>query len=318
VALRREHPTWGGRKLKAILEESHPALRFPSSYTINAWLRKKDLVKPRRRRLGPTYVVTPLTPATTPNEVWATDFKGQFRLGNGTLCYPLTASDLASRFILSCEGFDRIDGELVWPIFDRMFREFGLPQVIRSDNGPPFGSHGLAGLSRLSVKWMRLGIRHERIKPGHPEQNGVHERMHRTLKQETARPGKKNLLQQQERFDEFRDEFNDERPHEAIGMRCPSKVYRSSGRAYRGMPELEYPLADDVREVASNGVVCMPDGERFHLAAALARERVGIQEVDDGRWLLVFASMELGHYDEREKRFTPKGGETKNGSGATS
>jgi len=305
VAARQAHPSWGARKLKELLAKTHPGVRTPSSHTMQCWLKAKGLItprRPRRRALRP--LATPLTKATAPNDVWATDFKGQFRLGNGVLCYPLTATDLYSRFILSCEGLESTDGDPVWPIFDRLFREHGLPRFIRSDNGPPFASRGLGGLSRLSVKWLRLGIVHERIEPGHPEQNGSHERMHRTLKHDTTRPAKANLLQQQERFDHFVDEFNCERPHEAIDMQCPVERYQRSARTYDGLPELAYPLADDVLSVRRDGCVTMLDGYRCYLTTALVGQRIGIREVDTGRWLITFANLNLGYYDERVKSFT--------------
>lgn len=192
----------------------------------------------------------------------------------------------------------------MWPIFERLFTEYGLPLIIRSDNGAPFASRGLAGLTQLSVKWLLLGIAHERIEPGQPQQNGSHERMHRTLKQETTRPAKANLLQQQERFDEFVDEFNHERPHEALEMQCPATIYRSSSRRYEGLPEPEYPLHDDVVRVDARALIKLPDGVQCYLTHALVGQHVGIREVDDGRWLITFASLNLGYYDERDKAFT--------------
>jgi transposase InsO family protein len=305
VAARQAHPNWGARKLKDLLTKTHPGVRTPSSFTIQAWLKARGLISPRRPRRRAVWPhPTALTRATAPNDVWATDFKGQFRLGNGTLCYPLTATDLSSRFILGCEGLESTEGDPAWPIFERMFREYGLPRIIRTDNGAPFASRGLAGLSRLSVRWLLLGIVHERIEPGHPEQNGSHERMHRTLKQETTRPAKANLIQQQERFDLFVDEFNRERPHEAIAMQRPADRYQRSERHYTGLPEPDYPLADDVRTVGANASIFMPDGNRCHLTHALVGQRVGIREVTDGKWLITFAGLNLGHYDERDKSFT--------------
>lgn len=305
VAERRAHPTWGALKLKTSIEKTHAGVQLPSCFTIHTWLKRNGLVQPRRgRRTTPPSPTALLTPKE-PNDVWATDFKGQFRLGNGTLCYPLTATDLTSRFILGCDALEGTDGNPVWHIFDRLFREYGLPQLIRTDNGPPFASRGLAGLSKLSVKWLRLGIGHERIKPGCPQQNGRHERMHRTLKQETTRPARGNLFQQQERFDDFVVEFNHQRPHQALGLRTPAMVYRCSERTYNGLPELEYPLADEVRRVHSAGFVQTPDGGRCCLTQALIGEEVGFREVDDGRWLVTFAALDLGHYDERDKTFEP-------------
>jgi transposase InsO family protein len=306
LQLRKEHPHWGGYTLKARLEARHPGVQIPSSTTISNWLKKNNLIAPRKpRRRYPRPERSPLTQACEPNDVWATDFKGQFRLGNRSLCYPLTATDLASRFILVCDALESTKAEPVWFVFERMFEEYGLPSVIRTDNGVPFASRGLAGLTKLSAKWLRLSIRHERIEPGQPQQNGQHERMHRTLKQETTRPAKGNLLQQQERFDAFVEEFNEIRPHHALDMKCPATIYRPSERRYQGLPDVHYPLADDVRRVFAPGGILMPDSTRCFLSQALVGEEVGLREVEDGRWLITYATLDLGYYDERVKAFEP-------------
>lgn len=304
LVTRRAHPTWGARKIKQRLEVTHPGVPTPSSFTIQSWLRQAGLIKPQRRRRRAILHPTSLTAPQGPNDIWATDFKGQFRLGNGRLCYPLTATDLSSRYVLACEGLESTEGGPVWPIFEHLFSEYGLPRIIRTDNGPPFASRGLAGLSRLSARWLQLGIAHERITPGEPQQNGSHERMHRTLKQETTRPAKPTLLQQQERFDAFVDEFNHERPHQALAMRCPASLYYPSPRRYHGLKELTYPLHDDVCRVDARAVIKMPNGGDCYLTHALSGHNVGIREVEDGRWLITFASVDLGYYDEREKAFT--------------
>jgi putative transposase len=304
VATRRAHPTWGARKIKQRLEVTHPGVPTPSSFTMQAWLRSAGLIRPQRRRRRAVLHPTSLTAPEQPNDVWATDFKGQFRLGNGRLCYPLTATDLRSRYVLACEGLESTEGGPVWPIFNRLFTEYGLPRIIRTDNGAPFASRGLAGLSRLSARWLQLGIAHERITPGEPQQNGSHERMHRTLKQETTRPAKSNLLQQQERFDAFVEQFNCERPHQALAMQCPASVYQPSPRRYDGLPELDYPLHDDVCRVDARAIIKMPDGGDCYLTHALVGHHVGIREVEDGRWLITFAGLDLGYYDERDRAFT--------------
>jgi putative transposase len=304
LTTRRAHPTWGARKIKQRLEVTHPGVPTPSSFTMQAWLRSAGLIRPQRRRRRAVLHPTSLTKPDAPNDVWATDFKGQFRLGNGRLCYPLTATDLRSRYVLACEGLESTEGGPVWPIFERLFTEYGLPRIIRTDNGAPFASRGLAGLSRLSAKWLQLGITHERITPGEPQQNGSHERMHRTLKQETTRPAKANLLQQQERFDAFVDEFNHQRPHQALDMQCPASIYRPSPRRYDRLRELEYPLHDDVCRVDARAIIKMPDGGDCYLTHALVGQHVGIREVEDGRWLITFAGLDLGHYDERDRAFT--------------
>jgi transposase InsO family protein len=305
LAMRRENPTWGAKMLKARLERRHPGLKFPSATSIHCWLKKHGLAHPKPRRQKFPVAATALTPATAPNDVWATDFKGEFRLGNRSYCYPLTASDLATRYLLGCEALEGTKGGPVWDVFERLFDEHGLPGIVRTDNGPPFASRGLAGLTWVSARWIRLGIKHERIEPSHPEQNGRHERMHRTLKQATTRPAGKNLLQQQERFDAFVEDFNQERPHQALGMRPPADFYRNSERKYRGLPELDYPLADDVLSVRQPGIVIFSKRARCYLTQALVGERVGIREIDDRRWLITFASIDLGVYDERTHHFEP-------------
>jgi transposase InsO family protein len=298
VAMRKQRPSWGAKKLKVRLEMEHPGVRFPSHGVIHQQLVRNGLVarQKRRRRTPPSY--SAVTRPTEPNQVWAIDFKGQFRLGDGRYCYPLTITDIATRFILCCEAFDRIDGDEVWAAVERTFMQYGLPTAIRSDNGPPFACRGLAGLTRLSVKWLRLGIHHQRIEPGKPQQNGQHERMHRTLKQETTRPASSNLLQQQERFDSFVDAFNRIRPHEALDMKCPAALYRPSQRPYEGLPRPHYPLADDVRVVKHNRQVRVLNRHYCQVSTALVGEEVGIREVENGRWLVSFAGIDLLHYDE--------------------
>jgi transposase InsO family protein len=305
LAMRRDNPSWGGRSLKARLERRYPELRFPSATCISNWLKKHSLITPKQRRRKYPAMPTSLTAATTPNHVWATDFKGHFRLGNGSYCYPLTATDLATRYLLSCEALESTKGEPVWSIFERLFDEQGLPSVIRTDNGAPFASRGLAGLTWLSARWWRLGIKHERIAPSHPEQNGQHERMHRTLKQATTRPAGKNLIQQQERFDHFVEDFNQERPHQALAMRPPGDFYRRSERTYRGLPELDYPLADDVKEITATGQLYLSRKKKCYLTRALVGENVGIREIVDGKWLVAYATLDLGIYDERLNHFSP-------------
>jgi transposase InsO family protein len=303
VKARKAHPSWGPRKLKAWLEEKQKGITLPSANTIGYWLKREGLVKARPRRRTPGLVPSELTRATAPNDVWCVDFKGQFQLGNGQYCYPLTITDLYSRFLIACTALEGTKTEPARWAFEEAFREYGLPRIIRSDNGCPFASTGMAGLSSLSVFWLRLGIRPERIEPGCPEQNGQHERMHLTLKVETTRPAAANALQQQERFDGFRVEFNEERPHEALGQKPPASVFVPSERRWTGeLPELRYPLHDLTRPVGDNGTVCMR-GHQYVLSQALAGELVGLRELDPGRWLVTFMSLDLGYLDEREKRF---------------
>lgn len=306
VQWREKHPTWGPRKLKSEMEKKHTGVKVPAASTIGEILCRKKLVKPRKRRRRATPSSTWLRNSTAANEIWATDFKGQFRLGNRKYCYPLTISDHFSRFVLGCEALESTAEDGVRPAFKAVFEEYGVPDAIRMDNGAPFASAGLAGLTHLSVWWMRLGIRMERIQPGHPEQNGRHERMHLTLKQDTSRPPKNNILQQQERFDEFRQEFNEARPHEALGMKYPAEYYRPSTKQYsEELKPLEYPLHDLVRPVYNDGKIYLDRRRTFYLSQALRGERVGLRELENHRWLVSFMDIDLGHLDVDTRRFTP-------------
>src|SRR6201993_3360321 len=286
VSMRREKPTWGARKLRDRLLRKLPNdVRVPACSTIHAILDRHGLVvRPRRSRTKTEG--TPLSVGLAPNALWCTDYKGEFMLGDKRYCYPLTVSDHASRYLLLCEAMEVIKEQGAFPAFERLFRERGLPQAIRSDNGVPFASpHGLFQLSRLSVWWLRLGISIERIKPGHPQQNGRHERMHLTLKKEATRPAGANILQQQGKFDAFTEEFNRERPHEALKMKCPAEVYSPSSRPYQGIPEPHYPFHDRTLLVTSCGRVCLYN-KKINLSVSLAGQAVGVKEVDDGIWLV--------------------------------
>jgi hypothetical protein len=235
------------------------------------------------------------------NDLWCADFKGEFKLGNGRYCYPLTVTDQASRYVLACEALESTKETPVVEAFLRLFKEYGLPGAIRSDNGLPFASpNGLYNLSKLSVFWLRLGIAIERIKPGNPQQNGRHERMHRTLKQETTRPPGMNTLQQQDRFDRFVNEFNDERPHEALDMKMPAELYSPSSRRYDGLPDLDYPFHDRDVTVTACGRICM-HRKKINISTVLAGQKLGIREVDDGIWLVSFISYDLGYIDLEQR-----------------
>jgi transposase InsO family protein len=304
VAEKHQHPTWGAKKLKDVLER-RLGHSFPAASTIHGALLRSGLVESRKRR--PRYVPQPTTlrQAGAPNDVWCIDYKGQFRLGDQSYCYPLTVTDQHSRFLLGCEGMAAISDEAARDVCAEIFQTYGLPVVIRSDNGVPFASTGLAGLTKLSAYWLRLGIDLERIRPAHPEENGQHERMHRTLKRETTRPARANLLQQQERFDAFLEEFNLERPHEALGMKRPAEVYQPSPRPCPArLPELAYPTHDDVLTVSRHGDIYLARQGQMRLTPALAGQHVGVRELDDGRWLVTYANIDLGHFG-RGKGFTP-------------
>jgi putative transposase len=310
VGARQAHPTWGPKKLRASLVRESPELKLPCASTIGEVLKRRGLIVPRKRRRSRMPHGSPLRTATAPNEIWCADFKGQFRLGSRQYCYPLTITDRFSRFLIKCEGLEGTHVETAIAVFDQAFREFGLPTVIRTDNGTPFAAPGLWGLSKLSARWLRLGIYPERIEPAHPEQNGQHERMHLVLKQETTRPAGDNFLQQQERFDKFVNQYNYHRPHEALGQRPPADFYaRSTRELPETLPEPEYPMHDIVRKVSGIGDVRISKTRRFFLSGVLAGEHVGLREVDNGRWLVSFVQLDLGHYDERMNRFAPLGAE---------
>lgn len=299
--LREHHPTWGARKLRAVLCHTSPEVTWPAASTIGELLRREGLIRAsrRRRRSGEigTQLDSDLTIARAPNQVWTTDFKGEFRLGPGPYCYPLTLLDAYSRFLLGCSGLLSTATVPAQVVFTRLFQRFGLPSVIRSDNGVPFASSSaLCRLSKLSVWWIRLGIRPERIDPGSPQQNGQHERMHKTLKAEATRPPSATLREQQARFDRFRREYNSERPHEALGQCTPASFYTPSSRPFPSrLPELEYPAHLEIRRVGSNGMVTW-QGRHFWLTTALAGEDVSFEETDSDEWRLSFGPLTLGIY----------------------
>lgn len=306
LAHRRQHPTWGPRKLKTTLQTAL-GRALPAASTIGDILTTAGLIVPRPRRRRHVATPTGLREAAAPNDVWCIDYKGQFRLGDGTYCYPLTITDQFSRFILCCEGMGAIAADAAREHCLEVFATHGLPTVMRSDNGAPFASTGLAGLTSLSVLWLRLGIELERTRPAHPQDNGRHERMHRTLKQETTRPARTNLLQQQERFDAFVDEFNRHRPHEALGMHPPAAVYVPSRvQCPATLPALDYSTCDDVCRVGATGMLRLPGRQPLYLSTALAGEYVGLLEDNEiaDRWLVRFAHLALGYVEPGSQHFT--------------
>ena len=296
VRLRNEHPSWGARKLRELLvRRLGKEVAVPARSTIHAVLDRHGLVEHARAR-RPRAAGTPLAEAAAPNDLWCCDFKGEFRLGSGKLCYPLTVTDQASRFILMVEGLEGTAEAPVFTAFHRLFQERGLPVAIRSDNGVPFASRGLYGLSRLAVWWLRLGIGIERIKPGKPQQNGRHERMHLTLKQETTRPAAHNSLAQQGRFEAFVEEFNSLRPHEALEMHTPASRYAPSPRPFAGLPELAYPFHDRDIVASQSGAIAL-HGRAVFISSVFAGQRLGLREVDTDVWLVSFMHYDLGYID---------------------
>jgi transposase InsO family protein len=307
VALRRKFPTWGPKKLYASLVEKYPDLKVPTAATINNILNRYDVQRfVQRPRKYHTIRGAPLHTAHQPNDIWCADFKGQFKLGSGRYCYPLTISDRFSRFLIRCEALESTQLETAFTVFEQAFKQYGLPRVIRTDNGAPFAGPGIWGLTRLAVRWMRLGIWPERIMPGHPEQNGQHERMHLDLKRETTRPAGPNFLQQQQRFDRFIETYNYERPHEALGQRPPATLFKPSVRRVPNkLPELEYPFHDMSALVQGNGVITFSNNEQFTVSQVLGGYHVGLREVEPDRWVVTFMEHNVGYYDSSRKVFEP-------------
>jgi putative transposase len=304
VRLKRERPSWGAPKIRERLARLYPEVHRPAISTVHAVLDRHGLVKRRqgrRRRASGTALST----SNEPNALWCADYKGEFMLADRRYCYPLTITDFASRYLIACEALHSTKEAYAFAVFESAFREFGLPKAIRTDNGVPFASpNALFNLSRLSVWWLRLGIDIERIKPGNPQQNGRHERMHLTLKLETTRPAAQNFLQQQARFDDFIACYNDERPHQALNMRCPTELYTPSSRAYEGLPELDYPFHDKAVIVTTCGRICL-NRRKINLSQVFAGQSVGIKQVDDHLWLATFMHYDLGYFDDETCRLEP-------------
>lgn len=303
LAIRRRHPRWGPRKVQVVLRRQRPRIALPAASTIGDILKRHGLVRPRRRVRRSSPYGDRLRQYDAPNAVWCADFKGHFPLGGrpgGERCHPLTITDGFSRYLLRCRALRRPLHRQARRVFESAFLEYGLPRAIRTDNGPPFSTLAPGGLSRLSVWWIRLGIRPERIQPGRPEQNGRHERMHRTLKAETARPPRSSLRAQQRAFDRFQLEYNDDRPHEALGQEVPASLYRPSLRTYpRQLPELQYPAHFETQIAYPNGVISF-GATQWYVSHCLAGERIGLEPCDDGRWRVHYAWIPIGIMDLRK------------------
>jgi len=304
LKLRQAHPTWGPRKLRVVLKRQDCGRDWPAASTIGALLQRRGLSVPRKRRRRVPTDDRPLSQGLAPNDVWCIDFKGWFRTGDGVRCDPLTVSDAASRFLLRLQVTEHTGHDAVRPLLEAAFREFGLPRAIRSDNGPPFASRAVAGLSPLSIWWMKLGIAHQRIDPGRPQQNGSHERMHLTLKQETASPPAASLRRQQKRFDVFRSEFNGQRPHEALSMATPGSRYVCSERVYPASePQFTYPAGPGwvVRKVQHNGEFFWRERPVF-LSEVLRREPIGLEALDGRYWRTYLGPLQVGVFDSHRRR----------------
>lgn len=305
LRVRARFQTWGSKKILTWLARRAPDLPLPARSTVDEMLKRAGYVRPRKRLRRASPSSRPLTEPTAPNRVWCTDFKGHFRLGNGDRCHPLTANDSCSRFVLICKALAHPRLEDVQACFERAFREYGLPDVIRSDNGTPFASRGIGGLTRLSVWWLRLGILPERIEPGKPQQNGRLERYHLTLQQEAADPPKSNPVGQQRAFSKHRRDFNEERPHEALGMRTPAEVYHRSKRSYPAkLPDFEYPWDFEQRMVRTRGSFKWR-GKSIFVSEALRGEHIGLRMVGDGAWSIFLGPLELGRFHEYSGTVVP-------------
>ncbi len=301
LELRQAHMRWGPRKLKRILERDEPGRTWPAASTIGALLKREGLVVARKKRWRTAPYTAPLAHADGPNRVWCADFKGWFRTTDGERIEPLTVSDAHSRYLLRCQAVEKTDTARVQAIFEAAFREYGMPDAIRTDNGAPFASHAVAGLSRLAVWWIKLGIVPERIAAGHPEQNGRHERMHRTLKQETAQPPAPNRRKQQRALDHFRQEYNEVRPHEALQMQTPAAVYQPSARRLPvRVPEPEYPDSMLVRSVRRRGHFRWKKKHDVFLSEVLWGERVGLLAEDDRWFTIFFAQLPVARFDSQQ------------------
>jgi putative transposase len=301
VQLKQDHPSWGAPKIREKLRRLELGISLPAISTVHAVLDRHGLVK-RRGRKRVRAQGTALSRPVAPNDLWCADYKGEFMLADRRYCYPLTVTDFASRYLIGCEALSTTQERFAFSVFERVFKEFGLPRAIRTDNGVPFAcTRAIFGLSKLSVWWLRLGIAIERIKPGHPQQNGRHERMHLTLKKEATRPAARNYLQQQSRFDDFVEEFNQERPHQALAMQCPAELYQPSARPYRGLDPIDYPFHDRTLTVTRCGRICF-GRRKINLSKVLAGQNVGVKQITDHIWLVSFMTYDLGFFDNESCR----------------
>ena len=304
LALRRRYPYWGPKKLRAYLRTHYPKAHWPAASTIGDLLLREGLIRSRRRRRGQIPLSAPFARVEAANDLWCIDFKGWFRTDDGVRCDPLTLTDAHSRYLLCCQiikpRFIPVD-----EVVERAMREHGLPRAIRSDNGPPFASNGAGGLSRLAVKWIKLGIKLERCDPASPQQNGRHERMHATLKAQTAKPPAKTRDAQQSRFDDFQQEYNHIRPHEALGQTPPAQHYQASSTSWPDHPrEPLYSDSHAVRRVRSNGEIKW-GGDRVYVSEALVGEPVGVAETDNGNWIIRYDQYPLGIINRKTKKLRP-------------
>lgn len=299
---RRDHPKWGPEKIMDYLRKRHRVRSWPAISTVSDLFVREGLVKRRRRRRPVTHPGVVPIHTTEPNDLWTVDFKGQFATRDGIYCYPLTIADQHTRFLIACHGLPSTKGVGARRVMERAFREYGLPLAIRTDNGSPFATRGIHGLSQLNVWWLRLGIQHQRIRPASPQENACHERMHKTLKYETARKPKTNAAAQQRIFNAFRTEYNFIRPHKALGGDCPGEHYRASPRPFPAkLPPLEYPDHFKVKRVTNAGTFRFKHKLLF-IANALKQQYIGLEEVEDGIWSIFLGNVLIARIDEQEMR----------------
>ena len=310
LGIKRKNTSWGAPKIRDKLIREYPMIKPPAISTIHAVLDRNGLVKRRKRRRHKAQG-TVLVAAHSPNGLWCADYKGEFKLGNKQYCYPLTITDYRSRYLLACEGLACTRSEFAFSVFERAFKDFGLPNAIRTDNGVPFATTTLARLSKLSAWWVRLGVLPELIEPGKPQQNGRHERMHRTLKAEAIRPPAGSLPAQQRKFNHFREEYNEERPHEALDQETPASVYEPSPREMSAkVPPLEYPDRFEVRYVSANGGIRW-NSSWVNVSTVCSGDYIGLEELDDGVWTVYYGPLKIGRFHERHMRIEDEYGRLK-------
>ena len=311
LEVRRRHPSWGGKKLLTIVHKAHPRWELPHRSTVCEILSRNGMVPKKRKRRQIGHPGKPTSSILAPNDLWSADFKGQFKTGNGLYCYPLTVTDNHSRYLLICQALSSTAVDEAKPVFTRLFKEYGLPRRIRTDNGVPFATSTLARLSKLSAWWVRLGVMPEFIEPGKPQQNGRHERMHLTLKNETTRPPAGSLAAQQRKFNVFVEEFNNERPHEALDQQTPASCYQPSRREMPNkLPPLVYPDRFEVRYVSANGGIRW-NRDWVNVSTVCIGEYVGLEEIDNGIWNVYFGPLKLGRLNERLMRIEDQYGQLK-------
>jgi transposase InsO family protein len=302
---KRERMHWGPKKIIDWLAQEYKHIEWPAYSTAGDLLKLNGLVQPRKKRVRTPAYTQPFELCTAPNDVWSIDYKGNFILGDGQTCYPLTLTDNYSRYLLACDAFPSISGQDVRKTLIRLFREYGLPKAIKSDNGSPFATRSLAGLSRLSVWWIKLGIIPERIKPGAPQENGRHERMHLTMKQEVAMPPKENIIVQQRALDAFQNEFNHERPHEGIESQRPAWIYTHSPRAYpEQLNQIEYDSNVTTRKIRTNGTMKW-DGKEIFISETLIGERIGLTPITNEDWKIQFSNLTIALFNEKSLKIKP-------------